>query len=130
MGNGGLVLDGEQPGLIQAWQVSPEWIHKNVREYSAVKNLYIVTGFDNSMQPMFNPGDPLLVDTGVKTVDRDGHYFFRVGNDGYIKTLQRIPGHGLLVLSENPKYGEWTIASDMEFEVLGHVVRAWCGQDF
>jgi phage repressor protein C with HTH and peptisase S24 domain len=130
MGSSGLALDGEQPGLIQAWQVSHEWVTKNVREYSAIKNLCIVTGFGNSMQPMFNPGDPLLVDAGVKTVDRDGPYFFRVGGDGYIKTLQRIPGEGLVVLSENPKYKEWTIKPDMDFEVLGRVVRAWCGQDF
>src|SRR5690606_25402716 len=52
----------DQPGIIQSWRVSPEWLENNVRAHSGAKNLCIVTGFGDSMQPLFNPGDPLLVD--------------------------------------------------------------------
>ena len=54
MGNGLELRD--QPGVIQSW-VSPEWL-QNVRGFSSPKNLCIVTGFGDSMRPMFNPGDP------------------------------------------------------------------------
>jgi phage repressor protein C with HTH and peptisase S24 domain len=79
---------------------------------------------------MFNPGDPLVVDLSVTTVDYDAVYFFRVGNEGFIKRLQRIPGEGLRVLSANrDHYEPWTIRPDMDFQVIGRVLKVWRGED-
>ena len=55
MGNGLELRD--QPGVIQSWNVSPEWLQRTSGA-SSPKNLCIVTGFGDSMRPMFNPGDP------------------------------------------------------------------------
>ena len=127
---GGLVLQ-DQPGVIQSWKVSPEWLRKNVKGYNSAKSLCIVTGFGDSMRPLFNPGDPLLVDISVNTVDFDSIYFFRVGNEGFIKRLQRIPGEGLRVLSANrDNYEPWTVRPDMDFEVFGRVLKVWRSEDF
>lgn len=126
----GIVLK-DQPGVIQSWRVSSEWIQKNVKSYSAKENLCIVTGFGDSMKPLFNPGDPLLVDIGVRTVDFDAVYFFRVSDEGFIKRLQRIPGEGIRVLSANrDNYEPWTVKEGMDFEVLGRVLKVWCSEDF
>lgn len=129
---GGLELR-DQPGVIESWQVSQEWLQKNVRGFSAAANLCIVTGFGDSMRPMFNPGDPLLVDTAVKTADYDAVYFFRVGNEGFIKRLQRIPTEDGLVLrakSENPLYDSWDIRNGMDFQVFGRVLKVWRSEDY
>lgn len=125
----GLVLK-DQPGVITSWTVNEEWISKNVHRITSTQNLAIVTGFGDSMQPLYNPGDPLLVDRGITTVDFDGVYFFRVGEEGFIKRLQRIPGQGILVISDNSKYRDWTIAANSDFEVFGKIVKAWRGEDF
>lgn len=126
----GLVLH-DQPGEIHSWSVSSDWLTKNVRSYSSAANLCIVTGFGDSMRPVFNPGDPLLVDRGIKKVDADGMYFFRVGEEGFIKRLQRVPGEGIKVISANKdNYDPWTIKPDMDFEVLGRVIKVWRGEDF
>lgn len=126
----GLVLQ-DQPGVIQSWRVNIDWIRKNVKGYNSAKNLCIVTGFGDSMRPMFSPGDPLLVDTSVNMVEFDSIYFFRVGNEGFIKRLQRIPGEGLRVLSANrDNYESWTIKPDMDFQVLGRVLKIWRSEDF
>jgi hypothetical protein len=124
------VLLREQPGVIQGWRVSPEWVEKNIRNHSAAANLCIVTGFGDSMKGMFNPGDPLVVDTGVTYVDYDAVYFFGVDGEGFIKRLQRIPGEGIRVLSENKHYEAWTIKPSMDFQVFGRVLKAWQGEDF
>ena len=130
MGNGGLILQ-DQPGTIQRWEVSREWLNQNVKGVSSASQLCIVTGFGDSMKPMFNPGDPLLVDLSVKTVDYDAVYFFRVGDEGFIKRIQRIPGQGLKAISANrDHYEPWTISDDMDFEVLGRVLKVWKGDDF
>lgn len=126
---GGFVLK-EQPGVIQSWQVSQEWAHKNLPYYTSMENLGIVTGFGDSMLGMFNPGDPILVDRGINKCDVDGVYFFRVDGEGFIKRLQRIPGEGVLVISENAKYRDWTIKPNMSFQVLAKVLTVWRSEQF
>lgn len=128
MGHGLTLKD--QPGEIHGWRVTPEWITKNVKSHTGTTNLRIVTGFGDSMQPLYNPGDPLLVDIGVKTVDFDAIYFFRIGGEGFIKRLQRIPGQGLMAISDNKNYREWTVTKDMDFEVFARVIKVWRGSDF
>lgn len=129
MGATGVVLR-DQPGVIRSWRVSTDWLNKNVKAHSGANNLVIVTGFGDSMRPMFNPGDPLLVDSGVRSVDFDAIYFFRVGDEGFIKRLQRIPGEGLRAISANKEYESWTIKPDMDFEVFGRVLKVWCSEEF
>lgn len=128
MGVGLLLRD--QPGEIHGWRVTPEWISKNVKNHTGAGNLRIVTGFGDSMRPLYNPGDPLLVDAGVKAVEFDSIYFFRIGDEGFIKRLQRVPGQGLVAISENKSYRDWVITPDMDFEVFARVIKVWCGSDF
>jgi hypothetical protein len=132
MGGGKLLLD-DQPGVIKSWHVDHEWLRQNVRHHSGAQNLCIVTGFGPSMRPMFNPGDPLLVDRGVTVCETDAVYFFRVGKHGFIKTLQRIPTASGLVLrakSKNPDYDPFDITADMDFAVLGKVLTVWKSEQF
>lgn len=131
MGHGVVLRD--QPGVIKSWTVSDAWLQQNVHRVTSPKNLCIVTGFGPSMQPLFNPGDPLLVDRGVARADIDGIYFFRVGNEGFVKQLQRIPVAGGLILrakSYNVLYDPFDITEGMDFEVFGRVVKAWKGEEF
>lgn len=128
MGHGVQLRD--QPGVIQKWVVNNEWLQKNVRNFSAANNLCIVTGFGDSMKGIYNPGDPLIVDTGVNSVDYDAIFFFRIGEEGFIKRLQRIPGRGIVAISENKAYQDWVIDGTMDFEVFGRVLKAWKSEDF
>jgi phage repressor protein C with HTH and peptisase S24 domain len=80
------------------------------------------------MQPRFNSGDPLLLDRGFTTVIADGVYFFRLGDNGFIKQLQRIPVAGKIVLrakSYNKDYDPFDITADMDFQVFGKVLMIW-----
>lgn len=125
----GLILQGDQPGIIRNMIVTREWAQKNLRAHTGLQNLCIVTGFGDSMKPLFNPGDPLIVDQGVKSCDVDAVYFFRVGDEGFIKRLQRVPGEGVWALSANKEYKDWLIQRDADFEVFGRVLKAWKGED-
>lgn len=131
MGRG--VVLAEQPGVIKEWRVSDRWAQENVHRITSTKNLAIVTGFGPSMQPLFNPGDPLLVDRGINRADVDGIYFFRVGEEGFVKQLQRIPTAAGLVLrakSYNSLYDPFDIVEGMDFEVFARVVKVWRGEEF
>jgi phage repressor protein C with HTH and peptisase S24 domain len=122
----------EQPGLIKEWRVSDEWVRLNVHRITSPRNLAIVTGFGPSMQPYFNPGDPLLIDIGINAAKTDGVYFFRVGHEGFVKQLQRIPTPQGLVIrakSYNPLYDPFDITENMDFQVYGRVVKVWKGEE-
>lgn len=130
------VLLSEQPGIIKSWHVNQEWLHKNVPTHSGVKNLAIVTGFGPSMIGMYNPGDPLLVDLGVRSVTHDAPYFFRIGEEGYIKLLQRVPefdgpGYVIRAISKNSDYPPFDISPrNQHFEVLGKVLTVWKSEHY
>lgn len=134
--NGKLVLEAEQPGLIKSWQVDREWLRLNVPTYSSLQNLCIVTGFGPSMKPMFNPGDPLLMDRGVTRVDHEGVYFFRVGDEGYIKIIQRVPefdgpGFKLRIISKNPDYAPYDLSpKNPHFQVIGKILTVWKSEKY
>jgi phage repressor protein C with HTH and peptisase S24 domain len=127
----GIVLQ-DQPGQITNIEVTDEWVNKNVPSNSGKDNLKIVTGFGDSMKGMFNPGDPLLVDVGINSISElgDGVYFFSVDNEGFIKRLQRVPGEGIRVISQNKEYPMWVIKKDMNFRVLGKVLKVWESNNF
>jgi phage repressor protein C with HTH and peptisase S24 domain len=129
-GTGTRLLLRDQPGLITDVTVTREWLQKNVSGYSSPENLRIVTGFGDSMRPVFKPGDPLIVDTGHTTISFDAVYFFRVDGEGFVKRLQRVPGEGIRVLSSNKAYESWTVKPEMDFEVLGRIIKAWTSEDF
>lgn len=127
MGNG-LILEEKQPGIIKSWSVDRDWLHLNVRHHTGVKNLCIVTGFGSSMRPKYNPGDPLLLDRGVTSVETEGIFFFRVGNHGFIKQLQRIPTEDGMIIrakSLNKDYDPFDITAKMDFAVFGKVLTVW-----
>lgn len=136
MGAKGRLLLDDQPGTIKCWRVTREWLRLNVPHHTDLRNLCIVTGFGPSMRPMFNPGDPLLVDTGVKTVNHEGVYFFRVGDEGFIKLIQRVPefdgpGFSLRIISKNPDFPPYDISpKSPHFEVLGKVLTVWCSEQY
>lgn len=135
MGHGFNLAD-HPPGNIKSWKVDKEWLRNNVPVHTGVKNLAIVTGFGPSMKPMFNPGDPLLVDRGVNIVDHEGVYFFRVGDEGFIKMIQRVPdafgGDVMLqIISKNPDYPPYPMSpKNPHFEVLAKVLTVWRSEQY
>lgn len=135
MGHGFNLAD-HPPGHIKSWKVDREWLQQNVPAHTGIKNLAIVTGFGPSMKPMFNPGDPLLVDRGVNVVDHEGVYFFRVGDEGFIKMIQRVPDpHGgevmLQIISKNPDYPPYPMSpKNPHFEVLAKVLTVWRSEQY
>lgn len=138
MGNGGkLILEAEPPGVIKSWRVDQEWLRLNVPVYTSISNLCIVTGFGPSMKPIFNPGDPLLMDRGVNHVDHEGIYFFRLGDEGFIKIIQRVPnfdkpGFVLRIISKNKEdFPSYDISpKHPDFHVIGKILTVWRSEQY
>ena len=134
---GKLILEAESPGAIKSWRVDRERLRLHVPVYTSLQNLCIVTGFGPSMKPMFNPGDPLLMDRGVNRVDHEGVYFFRVGDEGFIKIIQRVPnfdqpGFVLRIISKNKDdFPPYDISpKNPDFQVIGKILTVWRSEQY
>lgn len=97
-------------------------------------NLYLITGFGDSMRPTFENGDKVIFDASIKRMNCDGLYVFRIDSDLFIKRLQRIPTeHGIVIraLSENKNmYLSFDIPKNTDFEILGKVIQTWVNQKY
>ncbi|MEW5287626.1 S24 family peptidase [Erwinia papayae] len=65
----------------------------------------------DSMEGTIEPGDLIFVDVSVSFFDGDGIYVFDFNGDMFVKRLQKVKSE-LLVISDNPRYKEWSISGD------------------
>ena len=91
------------------------------------RNVSLIRVEGDSMQPVLNDGDDIMVDKGaaLKAL-RDGVHVIRIDGGLMVKRLARAPGGRLSILSDNPAYPSWPDRDPAEVQVVGRVV--WVGR--
>lgn len=120
----GLILP-DAPDVVQVFTVTYEYL-QSLPAYTSIKNLCIVMGHGESMKGLYKSEDLLIIDTGVRSFDNSGVYFYsdKEGN-GFIKRLQRTGKAGVfLALSDNIDYTDYEILAD-DITVHAKVLREW-----
>ena len=74
-----------------------------------------------SMQGVLWDGDVVLINREETNVIDGKIYALRIGQELYIKRLQKIPGGQLKLQSENPDYDDVTVSIEEEIEIIGRV---------
>ncbi len=99
-GMGGETVNEDYPEVIRAMDFTPAYIRSVVGFLPAPGRLVLVTGRGDSMIPVIQPGETLLVDSGVQTFDGDGIYLINTGNGQQVKGLQDR-GDAIYIVSAN-----------------------------
>lgn len=99
----GAAVYAERPLFCMAFR--KYWIDNYITKQP--EKLSVITVKGDSMEGVLNHGDNILVNH-AETEPRDGLYVLRIGNDLFVKRVQRIPGK-LLVTSANPHYAPFEI---------------------
>jgi len=103
-GMGGEIENADNPEVIRAIDFEYGYIRSIVGFVPAPGRLALITGRGDSMTPLIQPGDVVVVDTGISSFDGDGIYLINMGNGHQIK---RLIDRGIIhVASENKSYGE------------------------
>lgn len=124
MGKGLMLPD--PPDVIQNISVTMDWMATNLDTFTSYKNLSVITGHGKCMEGLYASGDLLFIDTGVRAFERDGVYFFRIEDEGHIKTLQKIPTRNAIrVVHANKNYENYDLTPDMNVEIMAKVVGVW-----
>ena len=121
-GHGQTVSD-EKPLFCMAFR--RYWIENYVTRQTDKLSVIAVKG--DSMEGILNHGDNILINH-AETEPRDGLYVLRIGNDLFVKNIQRLPGR-LLVKSANPLYEPFEIdltADNTDIAIIGRV--EWFGR--
>jgi len=91
------------------------------------RNVSLIRVEGDSMQPVLNNGDDIMVDKGAALKPlRDGIHVIRIDGVLMVKRLARAPGGRLSVLSDNASYPSWPDRDPAEVQVVGRVV--WVGR--
>lgn len=97
---GGEAVNEDYPEVIRAMDFTPTYIRSVVGFLPTPGRLVLVTGRGDSMIPIIQPGETLLVDSGVQTFDGDGIYLINTGNGQQVKGLQDR-GNAIYIVSAN-----------------------------
>ena len=119
----GQAVNDEKPLFCMAFRRC--WIENYVTRQTDKLSVIAVKG--DSMEGILNHGDNILINH-AKTKPRDGLYVLRIGNDLFVKNIQRLPGR-LLVKSANPLYEPFEIdltADNSDIAIIGRV--EWFGR--
>jgi len=122
-GHGRQTVSDEKPLFCMAFR--RYWIENYVTRQTDKLSVIAVKG--DSMEGILNHGDNILINH-AETEPRDGLYVLRIGNDLFVKRVQRMPGK-LLVTSANPHYAPFEIDlshTDDDIAIVGRV--EWFGR--
>lgn len=81
------------------------------------------TKVDDSMEPVIWKGDNYVVDTTDATVEDGATYCIFYGGKQRVRRLFALPGGGLRLSPNNPRYETIDIADARAIRVIGRVVR-------
>ena len=87
------------------------------------RSLHIIHAVGDSMAPTIKEGNPVIVDTSDKRLNRDGIFAFVFNSGLFIKRVQCLPD-GVALLSDNKLYDPIKITEQDSLKVVG---RCYCG---
>lgn len=121
--------DGATSDVVTLVRVTEEGLRRRLirTTFTSLGNLKLLSAYGDSMAGTFEDGDVILVDTGVREIDRDGVYVYSRDGELQMKRLQREDDGSLTVISDNPRYRDRRIAREDRavYQVHGRALLAW-----
>lgn len=87
------------------------------------RSLHVIHATGDSMSPTIEDGEPVIIDTSDKILNRDGIFAFVFNSGLFIKRVQCLP-NGLKLISDNRCYDPINVGIQDHLDVVG---RCYCG---
>ena len=111
--------------MVKMIQVAKSWILARCVAPN-FKALHIINAYGDSMKPLIDDGDFVIVDTSKRELLGDGVYVIQAGNDTFIKRIQKQINGSLLLISDNPAYKPYEISKEEveSVQIIGKAIIA------
>ncbi|WP_053067758.1 S24 family peptidase [Muribacter muris] len=92
-----------------------------------IEGLRLITVSVDTMTPTIPKGSIAIIDTKISSYIGDGIYVFLIGENIFIRRLQKLINGGYSVISDNKKYELETMSDDTlrNAKFIGKFVRLW-----
>jgi transcriptional regulator with XRE-family HTH domain len=121
----GMSTDNE---IITRLDLPIDWMRRQYPQIANLNNLALCTARGSSMEPAIRDSDTLVADTTHNSFDSDDVYVFTYDDELFIKRIQRIPGEGVLMTSDNKElYAPIALGKEQLKNVTVHakIVGKW-----
>lgn len=120
----------QAPSVITGFLDFANWFLRSLPGVTSVGRLQIINSVGDSMEPTIADRSLAVVDRNQQSILADGVYCLRVGEQLFIKRVQRNLNGSVTLISDNPRYQPATIsAGELEnAEVIGRVIYAFNGR--
>lgn len=107
-------------------ELNPAWI-KSSLEGVSIDQLTLFFMPDDTMSPTLKQGDFLLLDTQIRTVDKDGIYLLKSKAGEFLKRVNINLDGSFTIKTDNPTSNQETISKFNEsgIEIVGRANVAW-----
>lgn len=111
--------------MVNMIQVAKSWILARAVSPN-FRCLHIINAYGDSMKPLIDDGDFVIVDTSKTELLGDGVYVIQAGDQTFIKRIQRQINGSLLLISDNPAYKPYEITQDeaSNVQIIGKAIIA------
>lgn len=116
--------------IVRLMDIAPKWLNEHLPSVNKT-SLAVFSIHGDSMDPTLKDSDIILVDSSVREISRDGLYVVAYDGMLFSKRFQPVPGHKLIMISDNPAYRDVEIdlnIQELRFFVLGRIVYSWSGE--
>lgn len=101
------------------------WIFERIGK--PIGKLIIIRARGDSMHPTFGDGDFLLLDMPETMPEfHDGIHVFRIGDEVFVKRLQKLPHERFMAISDNEIYKPFEVAC-ADIQIIARVIYTWKG---
>jgi len=123
-GMGSLIsLDLEHDSEITTIELTKQYISSNLRSITNPDNLKIINAIGDSMKGVFDSGDCLFIDTGIREFVTETTYCIHFDGSLWIKLIQRDGKGGYTIKSANDLFDDVSVSKgDKTFKIVGMVV--------
>lgn len=98
-------------------------IDKKIITLSDNKNIFWLNANGDSMSPVIENQDIVLIDTSNTDISNGGIFLFEINGKRFIKRLRlRVTGE-LDIISDNDKYPLETVTNCSELKIIGRVIK-------
>lgn len=119
------ILDSVFDGL----KITRTWVAKKLPSIKNIESLRFAHAFGNEMSSTFEDGDILLIDTSVKSIDKNGIYAIKTNNNLiYRRVIQKINGMYEISCDNTVIKNTEVIDNINNIQIIGEVVWIWNGK--
>jgi len=118
-GMGGERINADYPEIIREMEISHAYLRALLGFIPTEGRLGLITGRGDSMSPTIEPGEMLLIDTGMSYFGHDAIYAIHMGHGLQVKRLIDI-GTAIQVRSDNPMYPAFDLPDSAR--IIGKVI--------